>query len=375
MAAASVPRYLALQFVILLDALRSRTSGWLAKAAAALALSVTLAPLDRIAVAMPTMQHPRADKAAALLLGFVVARGLVPSEVRVSAVRRRIRFWRRASRPTAWQHLQFSIRVLRSDLANFFPLQHRHADALLITGKNSGTHWLKFMLSCAMAEQYGVPQPTHASGTRANAIIGIRRRCRRDSRLPHIAASHTIPSITFRWRWCRPLLPHPPTVVLVREVHAAMASHYLKWSQTIGQPLATYVRGDPTGRRYKADVWWYIRFFNRWGDVALARPGSVLVVRYEDLQTDTDYWLRRIAAHMRLGLSDAAFAEALRFARRDAIRTRLDPSDTEIAVPPDGASAAVVFSHGDKAFMRNAMARCMRHDFGYGYTRALLPTA
>jgi hypothetical protein len=101
----------------------------------------------------------------------------------------------------------------------------------------------------------------------------------------------------------------------------------------------------------------------------------VLVVRYEDLQTDTEYWLRRIAAHMRLGLSDAAFAEALRFARRDAIRIRLDPSDTEIAVPPDGASSAVVFSHGDKAFVRNAMARCMRHDFGYGYTRALPPTA
>ncbi len=367
MGAAAVPRYVVLQAAILLDALRSRTSGWLAKAAAALALLGVLAPFDRIT--MPAVHHPDADKAAALLIGFVVARGLVPSDIRVSSVHRRIRSWRRAGRPTPWQHLQFMIRILRSDLANFFPLQHRHADALLITGKNSGTHWLKFMLSCAIAEQYGVPPPTHASGDRANAIIGTEPRHQRGPRLPCIAASHTVPSVAFRWRWCRALLPHPPVVVLVREVHAAMASHYLKWQERIGQPLSTYVRGDPSGRRYKADVWWYIRFFNRWGDLARARPNDVLIVRYEDLQADTGACLRRIAAHMRVNLSDAAFAQALRFAGREVIRAMLDPAETEIAVPPDGASAAIVYSRNDTAFLRNATARYLRHDFGYGYAR------
>jgi hypothetical protein len=292
----------------------------------------------------------------------------VPPDVRVSSVRRRIRAWRRAARPTAWQRLLFRVRILRSDLANFFPLQHRHADALLITGKNSGTHWLKFMLSCAIAEQYGVAPPAYASGSRANSIIATPRR--NGPRLPCIAASHTIPSIAFRWRWCRRLLPHPPTVILVREVHAAMASHYVKRQQPIAHPLSDYVRGDPSGRRYKADVWWYIRFFNRCGDLARARPDAVLVVRYEDLQADTGACLRRIAAHMRLGLDDAAFAHALRFSERGAIRARLDPGETEIAVPPDGASAAVVYGRGDRAFMRNAMARYLRHDFDYGYARS-----
>ena len=183
-----------------------------------------------------------------------------------------------------------------------------------------------------------------------------------------------MPSVAFRWRWCRRLLPHPPVVVLVREVHAAMASHYLKWQERIGQPIATYVRGDPSGRRYKADVWWYIRFFNRWGDLARARPNEVLVVRYEDLRTDTDACLRRIAAHMRLDLGDAAFARAHRFAAREVIRSLLDPRDTAIAVPPDGASASVVYGRGDRAFMRNTMARYLRHDFGYGYERPDAPS-
>ena len=105
MGAAALPRYFVLQIAILLDALRSRTSGWLAKAAAALALLGVLAPFGRIA--MPAVQHPHADHLAALLIGFVVARGLVPSDVRGSSVRRRMRAWRRAGHPTAWQHVQF----------------------------------------------------------------------------------------------------------------------------------------------------------------------------------------------------------------------------------------------------------------------------
>ena len=371
MAAAAKPAYLTLQFGILLDALTSRSSGWLAKVAAALGLLSLVTPFDRIAIT--PVQHPHADQAVALLAGFVAARGLVPPSVRGSAVRRRVRAWRRAGYLTAWQRLQFKIRILRSDLANFFPLQHRHADALLITGKNSGTHWLKFMLSCAIAEQYGVPMPTHASGHRANTIIGAMPPRQRDSRVPRIAASHTIPSVAFRWRWCRRLLPHPPVVVLVREVQAAMASHYLKWQERIAQPLPEYVRGDPSGRRYKADLWWYIRFFNRWGDLSRARPDSILIVRYEDLQADTRACLRRIATHMRLDLSDPALARALQFAERDAIRALLDPTDTEIAVPPDGASASVVYGGRDKAFMRNAMARYLRYDFGYGYDRGAAP--
>jgi len=357
--AAAIPRYLVLQIIILLDALRSRTSGWLAKAAAALTLLAVLAPFDRFAA--PPIHHPQADKAAALLIGFVVARGLVPADLRLSAARRPTR--RRAWGPALSQRLQFAIRTLRSDLANFSPLHHRRADALLVTGKNSGTHWPKFMLSCAIAKQYGVPPPAHASGEDAHVIIGATP----SPNLPHIRPSHSIPSIAFRLRWCASLLPCPRTVVLVREVHAAMASHYVKWRQAIGRPFSDYVRGDPSGRRFKADLWWYIRFFNRWGDLARARPDTILVVRYEDLRADPEACLRRIAAHMRLDLGDAAFAQALQFAARDAIRSLLDPNDSEIAVPPDGASASVTYGPDDEAFMRNAMTRYLRHDFGYRY--------
>ncbi len=116
--------------------------------------------------------------------------------------------------------------------------------------------------------------------------------------LPRIGSSHTIPSIAFAW-YTR-LLAHPPVVVLVRDIREAMLSNYVKWREQYDGSFAEYVEGDPLGRRHVADVWWYIHFFNRWGDVARARPQNTLIVRYEDLQDSPEYWLRQIAAHMKV---------------------------------------------------------------------------
>src|SRR5215510_1771769 len=118
--------------------------------------------------------------------------------------------------PSLWQGLQFFARVLQADLANFFLLQYRDVDGFLVTSKNSGTHWLKFMLSCAIAEQYGVPPPRRSSGHEADRIIGHPRWPQR-ARVPRIGSSYTIPSIAFTWTWLVWEMPHPPVVVLVRD--------------------------------------------------------------------------------------------------------------------------------------------------------------
>jgi hypothetical protein len=147
---------------------------------------------------------------------------------------------------------------------------------------------------------------------------------------------------------------------------SAMASHYVKWRHEYQVPFGHYVRGDPTGRRYRADIWWYIHFFNRWGDLAHAHPETVLAVRYEDLLADPEASLRRVVAHLRVDLSDRAIAVALRFIGRDAIRALLDPTGTEVIVPTNEPRAAVMYGPEDEAFIRNTCARHLRHDFGYG---------
>lgn len=336
----------------------------LSKIVLALGVSYLFIPLDLIPDRLPIIGH--LDEAGFLLLGFVGSRGLVPASI----LDQFLVDCPLPARPGRRQHLQFILRVLRADLANFFPIQYRHVDGLMITGKNSGTHWLKFMLSCAIAEQFGVPPPLYSSGTAADEIISHPRWPARYQELPRIGSSHTIPSIALSWSWLNRLFPLPPIVVLVRDIAPAMGSNYVKWQQRYHVTASRYVRGDPSGQRYVADLWWYMHFFNRWGDVATAQPGKVLVVRYEDLLVAPEACLRRVLTHFGLWHGECAIAAALRYVHRDAIRSRLDPSETELVMAPEGAGGIVRFTPSDGAFMCAAMQRYLRCDFGYGYVTA-----
>jgi hypothetical protein len=148
-------------------------------------------------------------------------------------------------------------------MSNFFLYQYRYVQAFLVTGKNSGTHWLKFMLSCTLAGQHSVPLPRHSSGPDSDTIIHHPRWPQRYPGVPRIGSSHTIPSIAFTWLWLTRNFPFRPVVVLVRDIRSAMISHYVKWQHEYPAQLADYVRGDPSGVRYRADIWWYMHFFNR----------------------------------------------------------------------------------------------------------------
>jgi hypothetical protein len=325
------------------------------------------APLDIIPDRIAYFGH--VDEFAFVLSGLIAARllappssiDLAPTDLRgalLAPIRARARY-------EFAQKARFTIRVVRADLANFFLFQYRGVHAFLITGKNSGTHWLKFMLSCAIAEQFGVPHPTHASGRTADAIIGHPRWAPAYPQLPRIGSSHTIPSIAFAWQMC--FLAHPPVVVLVRDIREAMLSNYVKWRQQYGGSFTEYVQGDPMGRRHVADVWWYIHFFNRWGDIACANPQNILVVRYEDLKSSPEYWLRHIAAHVKVPLSNRAYDVALQFVGRTAMRTRLDPSHQETIIPSEAARDSIRFSDADEKILQDILRRNLRHDFGYGY--------
>jgi hypothetical protein len=271
----------------------------------------------------------------------------------------------RSRRVGLGRRIAFRIRVLRADLANFFLLQYRGCDGFLITGKNSGTHWLKFMLSCAIAHQYGVPPPEHASGRDADAIIGHPRWPQVYAQLPRIGSSHSIPSIVFAWRLR--LFAHPPVVVFVRDIRQAMLSNYVKWRERYDVPFTEYLKGDPLGRRFVADIWWYIHFFNRWGAVAQAWPETTLIVHYEDVQAAPGYWLRRIAQHLGVALDDAAVAAALPFVERTAVQAQLDPGYGETIIPEPDARARAAFSPEQAALCQAILQRHLRFTLGYDY--------
>jgi Sulfotransferase family/Protein of unknown function (DUF1232) len=365
-------RSIAAEFRIAAANLLDWRSCLLSKFVLLLGITYLFIPLDIIPDSTPIFGHW--DEAGFVLAGFVGSRLLISESDQNRFLDNSRTKFGRTVRPGPLQRLQFVTRVARADHSNFFLYQYRGVHAFLVTGKNSGTHWLKFMLSCGLARQHGVLPPRHASGNDADAIISHPRWPHRYPGMPRIGSSHTIPSIAFSWLWLTRPFPFRPVVVLVRDIKAAMVSHYVKWQREYEVTFAHYVRGDPSGKRYRADLWWFVHFFNRWGDLASAHPGTVLVVRYEDLQSNPEATLRRIAAHLRVDLNEDAVATALRFVSRDAIRGSLDPTNTEIIVPPDDTGPAVTYSPEDDEFIHNTFTRYLRHDFGYGDPVRLRPT-
>ncbi len=350
-----------LQLGIVCRCLFSVRGAALSKLAFIAGLAYSYGWIDLIPNRLPYVGH--LDEIGFALTGLMLARLMAPATLlepdRPGEARRPV-----------GEHLRFAIRVLRADLANFFLFQHRDVHAFLITGKNSGTHWVKFMLSVAIARQFGVAPPFYASGPAADAIIGHPRWPSTYPGLPRIGSSHTIPSRAFAWR--TRLLDHPPVVVFVRDIRQAMLSNFVKWQQQYGGTLAEYVRGDPLGRRHVADIWWYVHFFNRWGDVARARPHNTLIVRYEDLQACPRHWLERIATHLRVPLDEASLAAGLCFTGREALQPRLDPTHAETIIPAAGARSAIRFSEADEHVVAAILRRHLRHGLGYDYT--LRPT-
>jgi hypothetical protein len=264
--------------------------------------------------------------------------------------------------PASWQ---FGICGLRADLSNFFFLQHRRIDGFIVTGKNSGSHWLKFMISAGLAQKYGLELPAYSSGRLADELVGNPTRPRRHAGIPRIGTSHTIPSVLLR-AIPRIAARRPPIVVMVRNIEDALQSNYRKWRGQYNAPPSAFTRGDPWGRRFVADAWWYVHFFNRWGAWAAADPDRVLLVRYEDLQAAPDLWLPRIAGHLQLGFDAAALRAALAFTSKEAIQQRQDPNAGEVIVPDPVATPAFAFDDADLLAIRCILRRHLRHDFGYG---------
>ncbi|HKD23922.1 MAG TPA: sulfotransferase [Rhizomicrobium sp.] len=268
----------------------------------------------------------------------------------------------------------FAWRNLKRDLSNFQLLHHRNVDGNLVTGMNSGTHWVTVMLATAIAEQHGLTLPKYFSFDAAGDIVGIPSKIVRRPGIPAIALYHNHPAAIVAWPIVRRLLPYPKQVVLVRDIREVLISAYVKWMPNGEVPFSDFVRGDPTNQRgYLCDVWWYLSYLNRWGDVKASAPGDTLVVRYEDMVEDPALWLRRIGDHFGLHLADHAIAAALTLRDKDAAQARRDPKDTEAFIADPAAKARVRFTDEDMRELRNILARHLRYDYGYDYGLSGVP--
>ncbi|MFN3857156.1 MAG: sulfotransferase domain-containing protein [Caulobacter sp.] len=259
-------------------------------------------------------------------------------------------------------------RDLENDLTSFHLVKYGpRVDGFLATAKNSGTHWLRYMASHAIARHLDLAPPAHSSGPDSDVFIGHPKHARVHPQAPRIGSSHNIPSRLIAPLARAGLVRLPPTVVLVRHMRQALLSYYVKWKDEypLGT-LAEFLRRPAPGVRKIDDVWWFIRFFNRWGELAAAMPDRVIVVRHEDLQRDPGGEVARVWAHWGVTLSAADQAAAVAVAGREAVAATLDPRYGETIVPDAEKREAVALSVEDEVYLAGVLKQHLKHDFGYG---------
>lgn len=254
---------------------------------------------------------------------------------------------------------------VRDDLSRFHLLHYGdRVDGFLISGHNSGTHWLRFMLSAAIASRLNLPRPAYSSGPESDVYIGHARHHRRFPQAPKIASSHHMPSRLIALLGSFGLLRLPPVVLLVRHIPDSLLSYFFKWrdAKQLGE-LDAYLARRP--RAQGVDIWWFIRFFNRWGALKRVFPRQVLVVRYEDVASDPQTWVRRIWAHWGVELDEADLAAASAVSSHAVVRAHLDPAYGEDVAPDRAARLACRFAEREAALLERRLGRHLRHAFGY----------
>ena len=142
-----------------------------------------------------------------------------------------------------------ALRQLENDLQSFHLINYGgRVDGFLVTAKNSGTHWLRFMASHAIAHHLDLPPPAHSSGPGSDDFIGHPKHARVHPGAPRIGSSHHIPSRLIALAARGGLVSLPPTGVRVRDLRQALLSYYVKWRDAYGLgSLADYLRRPAPG--------------------------------------------------------------------------------------------------------------------------------
>ncbi len=261
--------------------------------------------------------------------------------------------------------MSYDARVRTDNWMNFSVLRHGAFDGLLVTSKNSGTHWVKYMFAVALADTYGIERPTYFSENAVRPYIGWPKDDPVFPQLPRLAFSHTIPHRLADWGWARSLAGLPPYALCIRHPMAILASHHAKWEYDIQVDWLEYLQGDPDGRRYRCDLYWLARFWNRWGEVEKKFPGSILRVQYEQTRADPRAAIEAIARHWNIKLEPAAIEAALVEGTKDAMAQKVDPGAEPNVLQNRQQSLGELFSGQAMDTYARLVRQFFRHDLGY----------
>jgi len=259
---------------------------------------------------------------------------------------------------------KYKYHALRRDFFNFSLLAHRDFDSMLITMHQSGTHWLKYMLTLALVEKLGIDRPEYIQ---EDMFFGNPSSYQCKYKISRIASAHSIPHLLLGSKLLNMTLRFPRYIVLVRDMRASLVSNFEKWKHDDEYTdFSTFIRGDEKGKKFNSDIWWCLRFYNAWGRILENIPDSTMFIRYEDLTTDTFNTLKNISAFLELDLSDDLIQFGIDEASKDKMQKKNDPTALTV-VSDDKRNPVDWFSETDKQFFIKTCKDHLKYDFGYNF--------
>jgi hypothetical protein len=257
--------------------------------------------------------------------------------------------------------IRYHARAVEGGLLNLRWLRYMRRDGVIASMQQSGTHWIRFMLSLTLAKLYDIPSQFYIQD---RSIVGkpIFRH------IPQIVDTTMIPHYYLRSRILFRPLRVPRYLILVRDLRDSLVSHYEKQRSAYGVDFSTFLRGDVSRKRYNNDIWTRIRFLNGWGPVVERQPEHVAVLKYEDLVADTHGELARVCDHFGIeGVTADLIDEVVNASSKAEMAKLSDPSKTRRAVRADPRPAEEWFGPDDRQFFAELCRLYLKYTFGYRY--------
>lgn len=269
--------------------------------------------------------------------------------------------------------IRFYIDSCRKDATNLAFLKHRKFDGFIVTMHQSGTHWLKHMLACAIAKEKGLPPPKDAF---AGDMIGGNKDPVKFEGVPLFGHSHTIPSFLITSTLLDKIIKRPRYVILVRDIRSMLISHYEKFRNYYKCDFSDYLRGneDIVHKRFASDIWWCIRFQNAWGRMIEKFPDQCLLLKYENIMADPLSGIKNINSFLGLNLSDEALIYGVQESTKDKMKAKplkpqrkMKKKHNREVVRTGTKPREYYFDSDNLKYFKETCKKFLKYDFGYDY--------
>ena len=250
-------------------------------------------------------------------------------------------------------------RSLEGGLLNLRTMRYQRYDGILVSMQQSGTRWIRYMLTLVLAKLYDLELPDNIQG---RTVVGRPRY----PQTPQIRDTTMSPHYFLRSRTLFRLFRVPNHLILVRDLRDSLVSYYEKQKDKYNFDFSTYLRGDIRRNKYRTDIWTRIRFLNGWGAVVERQPEHVAVLKYEDLKADTRGQLARVCEHFGIeGVTPDLIDDVVAVSSKSEMAKRVKPSSRSVRMDPRPADEW--YSDEDRRFVAEVCRRHLKYTFGYRY--------